>query len=250
LATTSNYGRISVDLGSREAREHLVDVSGLGIAFESYYFRTDGFNSPYYQAFSSALPRVYCRETVAKKLLEVNTRLYRFGAELFLWDAFRPITCQRQLWDFFVMQARLTQPKQTEEKLIQHVSQYCSDPRRFDPKDFTTWPTHITGGAVDLTLRRLGSGELLYMGGTFDDPSPLSHTAYFEKASFPALTASGIEALRNRRLLFWAMSASGFANYPFEWWHFDWGTQMWILNQHSQHSEVSAMAVYGPAELL
>ena len=74
------------------------------------------------------------------------------------------------------------------------------------------------------------------MGGVFDDPAELSHTAYFEKINAEQATGQYrlplgyTEALRNRRLLYWAMTGAGFANYPYEWWHFDWGTQFWIPN--------------------
>ncbi|KAG0505300.1 MAG: D-alanyl-D-alanine dipeptidase [Candidatus Udaeobacter sp.] len=59
-----------------------------------------------------------------------------------------------------------------------------------------------------------------------------------------------MEALRNRRLLYWIMREAGFANYPYEWWHFDWGTQFWITNCEvsSDGSARPTSAWYGPAE--
>ena len=91
-----------------------------------------------------------------------------------------------------------------------------------------------------MTLRRVDTGELLYMGSIFDDASDISITRHFEnyqpvvkadaahKSDEPA---SSIEARRNRRLLYWVMRTEGFANYSNEWWHFDYGNQMWIQNR-------------------
>ena len=81
------------------------------------------------------------------------------------------------------------------------------------------------------------------MGSIFDDADAISFTTHFE--SFELTSQSGIEARRNRRLLYHAMTAAGFVNFPFEWWHFDFGTQMWVMNGNLQ----STKALYGRAEL-
>ncbi|HEX9944355.1 MAG TPA: M15 family metallopeptidase [Thermoanaerobaculia bacterium] len=228
----------------------MVDIASLGISAESYYSREDGFNAPYYRPFSSALRTVYCRRTVAGKLLDVNQRLASYGVEVFVWDAFRPLACQQELWAYFIAEAKRTLQNATEEELVAYASRYCSNPSTFRREDPRTWPTHMTGGALDLTLRHLQTGELLFMGGIFDDPSPVSHTDFYEDEARLNPSASAVEALRNRRLLYWSMRASGFANYPLEWWHFDWGNQMWVLNRPAEPGAglSAAKAFYGPAD--
>ena len=130
---------------------------------------------------------------------------------------------------------------------------YCSDPRQFDPKDARTWPTHITGGAIDVTLRNRETKEHLFFGGVFDDPSEITHTAYFESAlvalegDTEQMPLSDQEALKNRRLLYWAMASVGFMNYAFEWWHFDLGTQLWAANRSMTQDDEQIYAWYGPA---
>jgi D-alanyl-D-alanine dipeptidase len=85
------------------------------------------------------------------------------------------------------------------------------------------------------------------MGGVFDDPSDISHTAHFEDPAHDT-SCSGREARRNRRLLFWAMHAEGFASLPAEWWHYDWGDQLWSKNRHRAIPvERGLLAFYGPA---
>jgi D-alanyl-D-alanine dipeptidase len=254
--TALDYKNIRVDLNDPRSGEALVDVSEWGIAGRGYYARTDGLNAPYHRRFASALEKVFCRRSVAERLGQANERLAPSGVELFVLNAYRPIALQRELWAFYIDQARERLDNPTESDCVAFAGEYCSDPRAYNESDSRTWPTHITGGAVDLTLRIRHTGELLFMGGVFDDPADLSHTAYFEKIDAEHATEqrrlplSDSEALRNRRLLYWAMTEAGFANYPFEWWHFDWGTQFWVTNcTRLGGSAQPQCAWYGPAKL-
>ena len=155
-------------------------MDDLGISSESYYARTDSLNAPYGRAMTGALKRVQCRKSVAARLLEVDRVLKPHGLAVHVWDGFRPLACQKSLWDYFMQEAKDTLKDPSPTERYQHVSKYCSDPTRFDPEDSTTWPTHVTGGAVDLTLKRLATGELMFMGSIFDETSAVSHTDYFE----------------------------------------------------------------------
>ena len=71
------------------------------------------------------------------------------------------------------------------------------------------------------------------MGGIYLDPSEVIATRYYERNDdeMPNTSLSHREARRNRRLLYWAMTAAGFVNYPFEFWHFDYKTQAAVMNQ-------------------
>jgi D-alanyl-D-alanine dipeptidase len=86
------------------------------------------------------------------------------------------------------------------------------------PMDRRVPPPHTTGGAVDVHLVDEADQIL-------DFHSPY---ALFDRRSAPAL-ASGLspEAERNRAILREAMLASGFTNYPAEWWHWSYGDQAW-----------------------
>ena len=248
--TALDYGAIRVDPHHPRAAEPLVDLAALGIAGTSYYARTDGLNAPYGRAFASALPAIWCRRSVAERLGAVNRALAAHGVELYVLNAYRPVALQEELWAFFLAQAKVVLDDPDEAACVAFAGEYCSDPENFDPADSRTWPTHATGGAVDTTLRLRGSGELLYMGGIFDDPSEVSHTAHLERrlAAGDRLSASELAALRNRRLLYWTMRAADFANYPYEWWHFDWGTQLWVLDCRATTDAAPQAAWYGPAE--
>jgi len=69
---------------------------------------------------------------------------------------------------------------------------------------------HSRGSTLDLTLARMGDGEL-DMGTSFDFFSPLSS---------PAAPGVSAEAKANRALLATAMRRRGFRPYAKEWWHF------------------------------
>lgn len=255
--TALDYKNVPVDAGDARSNEALVDLNEWGIAGQEYYARTDGFNAPYYRRFTTASEKVFCRRSVAERIDQANKLLSPFRVELFVLSGYRPLVLQKELWTFYIEKARASLHNPTESMCVAFAGEYCSDPRAFDESDSHTWPTHITGGAVDLTLRIRRTGELLFMGGVFDDPSELSHTAYFEKMNAEharrkvRLPLSYAAALRNRRMLYWAMNEVGFANYPYEWWHFDWGTQFWVTNGGgpSDGSPRPRCAWYGPAEV-
>ena len=146
-----------------------------------------------------------------------------------------------------VRAARLTVVRGPDAGLERRfASPNISDPRIFDWNDSTTWISHVTGAAIDLTLRRIGSGEHLYMGGIFDDPSDNSTTDHYEGVSI-ALGMSAHEARCNRRLLYWSMLREGFSGLPSEWWHYDFGDQLWAKNRPRVFAdEAGITAFYGP----
>ena len=254
--TALDYKDVPVDLSDPRSDEALVDVTEWGVAARGYYARTDGWNAPYHRRFATASDQVLCRRSVVERLRDANERLSAFGVELFVLNAYRSLALQKELWAFYIQKGSETLDDPTDANCVAFAGEYCSDPREFDASDSRTWPTHLTGGAVDLTLRIRHTGEPLFMGSVFDDPADASHTAYFERVNAEhageqkRLPLSYAEALRNRRLLYWAMTESGFANYPYEWWHFDWGTQFWVTNS-GPSGDTSARpqcAWYGPAK--
>ncbi len=243
-ASAHDYHGVEIALDHELAKEPLVDVSELGLARNSIYARDDGLNAPYAKRFRSASKNIYLRHTVAKKLVEINCSLAPYQVELYLLDGYRPIELQVEVWDDFVEQARRVLTNPTEDECANYAGYYCSDPRSFDECNYKTWPTHSTGGAIDLFLRALSNKEPLFFGSIFDDATEISYTDHFERNISDNDGASIVEARRNRRLLYWAMTNAGFANYPYEWWHFDWGTQMWVVNS----GDYTRIPVYGYAK--
>lgn len=244
--TIKGFRQYPVDRSLPGGDDPLVDALAAGLPGESFYPRTDGLNAPYYRPLAGTMRRVWVRRGVLERLLRVNAALEPLGLELYLLDGYRTLECQRGIYDWFIDQARRAMPDGTMEDWRAFAFPYISDPRTFDWNDSTTWISHITGAAIDLTLRRRATGELLYMGGVFDDPSDVSTTAHYEGVSV-RLGMSAEEARRNRRLLFWAMHREGFSSLPSEWWHYDYGDQLWAKNRpRIVPEDAGIVAFYGP----
>jgi len=224
------YGCIPVNARHALHREPLASLTDLGLAGENYYARTDGGNAPYHRPIRGSLSGLWARRSVAEKLSRVNRALRPWGYQLFTWDAYRPVACQRGLWDFFWAQARAEAPDADDETIRARVLTFVSDPSRFDPSDPTTIPTHATGAAVDLTLQHIETGELAEMGAGFDEMSDRAASDHYERALEQGVISPDDPRLLNRRLLHAAMRSEGLVNYPPEFWHFDWGNQMYVRN--------------------
>ena len=242
---TEKYHNILVDLNDSRNLEPLVDMHHYGIKGECYYAREDGENKPYHRAICRTIKNgLWCRRTIALKLQEVNAQLKKFGYELFVWDAYRTMSCQKKIWEYHIDLERKKNSALSNEEVRQIVLQYVSDPSKFDRNDPACWPTHCTGASVDLTLRNLKTGHLLNMGTHFDDMGIKSHSDYFEKLLNKKQISINDERLLNRRILHNSMIHEGFINYPFEFWHFDWGNQMYMMNLR-YYNKNSTKAWYG-----
>lgn len=216
-----------IDLTSVEEGEVGISVWDAGIAGENYYFRND--NPPYFHRAEGAIPELYVREGVLRRLLQVNSFLRTIGLELFLHDAYRPIEVQNYFHDEWVPAwLRIMHPEWSEEEIREETGNYwamgAKDPNNIDPH---SPPPHMTGGVVDLTLRKLSDGEFLPMGGAFDDASPVSFADHLEKKRERGeLLPNEHDALLARRILYHAMTKAGFVVNPNEWWHFGHGDQL------------------------
>ncbi len=245
--TFGEYGDIPIDTSHPAHNDPLVDIFEYGIEGESYYARTDGGNDPYYAPIIGATVNIYVRKSVAEKLVEVNRLLAEKGLAVFVYDGYRPITCQQGIWDHFweEFKPEFTDDagRMDEEALRARVLECVSDPNNFNPDDPATWPVHSTGGAVDLALMNTHTRKLLDLGSGFDDMGPAVQTAYFEKKLRDGtITPQEEVALKNRRILVEAMESVGFTNAWPEWFHFGLGDQMSAL----LNSDLTAY--YGYAE--
>jgi D-alanyl-D-alanine dipeptidase len=129
--------------------------------------------------------KCYLRRSVAEKLSNAEHKLEKLGLGLKVWDAYRPLRVQKELW------------------AILPDARYVARPEKGS--------RHNRGAAVDVTLVDQ-NGKALEMPTGFDD--------FSEKA---AAFAQGLsdKAIANRRILQNAMIASGFTILESEWWHFD-----------------------------
>lgn len=137
---------------------------------------------------------------------------------------------QAAIYDNFRAELALERPDLTAEALDQRAQLFVT--KATDPKRI---PPHATGGTVDLTLID-PSGQDLQMGTTFDHFGPEAAPFYFENSKDEAKAFHD-----NRAILFDAMTGAGFALHDDEWWHFDYGNQVWAYKTGAR------CAIYGEA---
>ncbi len=128
---------------------------------------------------------LYLERSAAQRLARVQATLREQGLGLKIFDAYRPLSVQKKLW-----QAK-PDPR------------YVADPAKGS--------RHNRGSAVDVTLVDR-AGRELPMPTEFDEFSEKAHLTYQD---LPA------HILKNREQLQAAMQAEGFLPLETEWWHFD-----------------------------
>lgn len=177
------------------------------------------------------------REEVGRRLLQAAQSLPD-GLSLVVLDGWRPWQVQKQLFETYLDVLRQRHPEASEEALRERTREFVSLPS-VDPDSPSP---HLTGGSVDVTLCG-PDGVWLDMGTPFDATVAASHTAYFEPGQPGGQGEDAGLYRQRRRLLFHIMQQAGFTNLPTEWWHFDYGNQLWAW--HSGEKQ----AFYGPAPL-
>lgn len=182
-----------------------------------------------------AVPECFVREGVYRALLHAARQLPD-GIGMVVLDGWRPWRVQQYLFDTLHEAIHHHHPALDDGELMVRTREFVSLPSR-DPMAPSP---HLTGGAVDVTLCD-ADGMPLDMGTQFDEALPASHTDHFE--TLPALSSAQCQARNNRRLLYHVMREAGFTNLPSEWWHYDYGDQLWA------HYSGGGVARYGPAEL-
>lgn len=185
----------------------------------------------FHKGINGANVEMYCRQGVADRLIKAATSLPR-KYRLIIFDAFRPLLVQSNLFDSFEQQLKDQHPKKPVDEILALAQTYVSLPSA----DLAKPSPHATGGAVDLSIVD-STGNLLDMGAEFDSFEITAQTAYFKNRP-------GFELVHNNRLLLYeVMTDAGFSNYPEEWWHFDHGNQFW--------SRITGQtAIYGLAQLM
>lgn len=240
-----NYKNIPISFTNNLLNEQYVDILSFGIKGENYYHSEN--NPPYNQSISGSIEELFIRKSVFKKLLQVNTLLSKFDLELFVFDCFRPFEVQNFMWHKWVPNyLRKQNPNISEKELIILRNEFTSKgPENEKEVDLNAPAPHSTGAAIDLTIKKKGSKSLLNMGTIFDDFTVVSYTDYYEiKKTEGIVNLLEEEALNNRRILYWAMKSCGFENYPYEWWHFSWGDQMWAILSENKVAYYSYLKPY------
>lgn len=127
----------------------------------------------------------YLRYGTVVKLKKVQERLKRQSCTLLIWDAYRPVSAQYQLWE------------------ICPDAAYVANPHK-------GYSSHSRGNTVDITMLTL-EGKKVKMPTEFDDFSEKADRDYSDCT---------VEERKNAKRLERIMKEEGFTPYSGEWWHF------------------------------
>ena len=164
----------------------LVEITTLEptIRLDVRYATADNFlGKPLYP-----VARGFLQRPVAEALVRVHRTLASQGYGLVVFDAYRPWSVTRLMWE-------LTPPAQRG---------FVANPARGS--------NHNRGCAVDLTLFALDTGRAVEMPSGYDEMSPRSASAYAGGSPESRARRDGLRA---------AMEGQGFQVEPNEWWHFN-----------------------------
>ncbi|WP_374421545.1 M15 family metallopeptidase [Chromobacterium sp.] len=166
------------------------------------------------------------REFVARRLREAAARLAP-GYGLQLFDAYRSRETQADLFQMVLADVGAAHPDWDAAAVERQARMFAAHPD--DTARFAVLP-HNSGGAIDLAICRLDTGEMCDFGTGFDAAEPASRSDFFEAEPDPVHGFSSERWLRvrhNRRVLFNLLKQAGFSNYREEWWHYDLGDCLW-----------------------
>ncbi|MFG1945411.1 M15 family metallopeptidase [Nonomuraea sp. NPDC048826] len=170
----------------------------------------------------------HVRLGVADRLTAAQTQLPR-GLRLLLVEGYRPHVLQQRYFAGSVARMRDRYPGWTADELRAEAGKYVSPPEV---------APHVAGGAVDVTLCAADGAELPMGTRVNATPPEFGEECHTDAANISA------EARSNRRVLIDAMTATGFVNYPTEWWHWSYGDRYWAFVVGAAHAR------YGPVTAL
>lgn len=202
-----------------ESNEPLVNLAHCGFEMDPAY----------YNSGLSDTPELYLRKSVANRLEAVREKLAPLNFKI--WDGWRPREVQHKVYLNYWKEMATEHPDWSYEQLREQVGTFvtiANDPGRI--------PVHSTGGAVDLTLVN-ESGIDLDMGTGFDHFGPEAAALFYEQHG-----RKRDPACKNRRILREALISADFRFDDDEWWHFDYGNQIWATalgKPHAIYDEVN-----------
>ena len=199
----------------RDSGDPLVDLANFDFLLEPSYYNK-GFSKD---------SRIFIRKTIAEKLECIKKK---FGNNNFkIWDGWRSREVQHNIYMNHWEHLKNKHTDWEENRLKQAVGKFvtiATDPNKI--------PIHATGGSIDLTLVD-SSGNELDMGTKFDHFGPEAASFYYDIHDIDDIVKA------NRKLLRDAMIAEDFRFDDDEWWHFDFGNQLWAATLNK------AFAIYG-----
>lgn len=163
----------------------MIELKGDRFILDLKYNSTDNFlKKNLYQEFG--LDKCYVHPDLYTKLMQLESTLAEKKLKLVLFDGYRPVEVQQQMWNAV-----------PDER-------YIANPQKGS--------NHNRGIALDCGLAR-EDGAYLQFPTEFDDFSEKAWHAH-------VCSAEESELCKNRDLLHFLMTSIGLVTYPTEWWHY------------------------------
>lgn len=172
-----------------------------GIRWDAKYATWDNFIGRPVDGY--AVNRIVGTKALCAALEKARAQAAARGFGLLLWDGYRPQCAV----DCFIRWSTRPEDGRTKQRHYPNIDRADM----LDQGYVATKSGHSRGSAVDLTLYRLDTRELVPMGGDHDLMDSVSHHG--------ARGITRTEA-RNRHHLRSVMEDSGFSAYDYEWWHY------------------------------
>lgn len=155
---------------------------------------------------------VLVRQGVFARLLKAQECLSATAdnLKLFVTYGYRSLEIQTKRFNALLEKTRAVGQYADEAALYNEVHRFIAVP---------VVAGHPTGGAVDITIKDLTTGEFLDFGSKQYD--------YSTKDCYVFVDTISEEAKTNRLMLRNCMQEAGFAPFDGEWWHFSYGDRDW-----------------------
>ena len=235
------YRDYPIDAESAVYNEPLVNIADYGVAGQSYWSRP---NSLLGAPLPNVTQAILVRESVAKKLQQANkiimsqqlAKLFGCEVEIYVDNGIRTPELQVYLYNVaYPKHIAKQNPKWNSERVLRRRDELIAKP----PQNTSNPSPHMTGAAVDLTLRLKQSNkgyvenvgiELLRASGATNESC---NPDYAEYSPRPAYISEELwhEGTRNRRIMYNVLIHCGMQVNPTEMWHYSWGDQMWAKLQ-------------------
>ena len=178
-----------------------------GVRWDAKYATWDNFTGAPVDGYE--VNRIVGSRALAAALADAQRLAATLGFGLLLFDGYRP---QRAVDRFLEWSAR-PEDGRTKDRFYPNIDRAAMFANGYvAPKS-----GHSRGSAVDLTLFRLETCELVPMGGGHDLMDERSHHG---ARGVPDLEAKDDKGRTGRESLSFIMEQSRFERYDHEWWHY------------------------------
>lgn len=167
---------------------------------------------------------VLLRKKVASKIYKIANSLPD-GTYLKIYSTYRSRMAIYNAWKETVDKIEKENPSMGKAEVLKLANLKTANPKSLGG--------HETGGAIDVALCDVNGKDFDY-GTKFHDKSPSNKTMSRHISK---------EHRENRKKLLKIMKSQGFANYPYEWWHFSFGDANWAAYNGKRFG-----AIYDSAE--